>query len=46
MTARRHEETLPEGFNCLSCGAEASFPPWVYAHWDERLTYTCPESAG
>jgi hypothetical protein len=32
---------LPKGFTC-DCGAVHGFPPYVYAHWDEILQFTCP----
>jgi|GEM_PF-2581419 len=32
---------LPRGFVCR-CGTRHNFHPWVYAHWEERLVFTCP----
>ncbi len=31
---------LPTGFTC-TCGTAHKFPPYVYAHFDERLIHTC-----
>jgi len=31
---------LPKGFTC-DCGREEIYPSYVFAHWDEALTYTC-----
>lgn len=33
---------LHSGFDC-KCGDKVIYPPWVYAHWDEALVYTCPK---
>jgi hypothetical protein len=37
----KKEKPLPKGFTC-DCGALHSFPPYVYAHWDVPLQFTCP----
>lgn len=31
----------PKGVTC-KCGEFTPFSMWVYAHWQERLTFTCP----
>jgi hypothetical protein len=31
---------LPKGFTC-ECGTFNRFPPYVYAHWDIILVFTC-----
>jgi hypothetical protein len=36
------EKALPKGFNCHLCGKWHDFPSYVFAHWDEVLTFTCP----
>jgi transcription elongation factor Elf1 len=36
------KEELPKGFTCKKCGKEEVFPPYVYAHWNEPLTHSCP----
>jgi transcription elongation factor Elf1 len=36
------EPQLPTGFKCTQCGEEHIFPSYVFAHWDEHLTHTCP----
>lgn len=33
-------EALPKGFTCV-CGEYHKFPVYVFAHWQERLIYTC-----
>lgn len=33
---------LVKGFTC-ECGTWHAFPSYVFAHWDDRLTHTCPE---
>ena len=32
---------MNKSFTC-KCGREHKFPPYVFAHWDEALTFTCP----
>jgi hypothetical protein len=32
---------LRKGFKCQACGKYERFALYVYAHWDEVLTYTC-----
>jgi uncharacterized Zn-finger protein len=34
----------PKGFAC-QCGKEHVYPPYVFAHWDEQLFFTCPGCA-
>jgi hypothetical protein len=36
------EPQLPEGVTC-ACGEFTKFPPYVYAHWDIELVFTCPQ---
>jgi len=36
------KETLPKGFVC-PCGEKHKFTAWVYDHWQEPLTFTCPK---
>jgi hypothetical protein len=31
---------LAKGFTC-TCGAEHAYPPYVFAHWRDKLTHTC-----
>lgn len=33
---------LPNGLIC-ECGRQEMFPPYVYAHWDDEMTFTCPD---
>lgn len=33
---------LREGFTCEACKTQHKFPAYVYAHWRELLTFTCP----
>lgn len=33
---------FPKGFTCASCGKFTRYDAWVYAHWQELLTATCP----
>ena len=35
------DRELPKGFTCEVCSKEHTFPPYVYAHWDEALCTTC-----
>jgi transcription elongation factor Elf1 len=35
------KDGLAKGFTCTSCGREQLYSPYVYAHWDEKLRYTC-----
>ena len=32
----------PKGFTC-ECGENVEFAGYVYSHWRERLTHTCPK---
>ena len=31
---------LPKGFVC-ACDKFNKFPPWLYAHWDVEVEFTC-----
>lgn len=31
---------LPKSYTC-KCGAEHTYPAYVFAHWNEILTHTC-----
>jgi hypothetical protein len=35
---------VTEGFRC-KCGKYFKYPPYVYAHWDIGLIFTCPGCA-
>lgn len=39
---RRVAQELVKGFRCR-CGEYHRFPPYVYAHWNIILTFTCPK---
>ncbi len=43
MSKEADKEELPRGFDCPGCGAHVEFPVYVYAHWSDPLTYTCPD---
>ena len=32
----------PEGVKC-ACGEFTPFHVWVYAHWNQRIEFTCPK---
>lgn len=32
----------PKGVTC-PCGGFTPFTVWVYAHWHERIEFTCPK---
>jgi phage FluMu protein Com len=36
------KKELPKTHTC-QCGAIHKFCAWVYAHWNEKLTFKCPE---
>lgn len=39
-SAKKKKEELPTGMTC-KCGKFSKYPPYVYAHWCDVLTYTC-----
>lgn len=34
------KDTKPTGFRC-PCGEGHTFPPYVFAHWHDLLTFEC-----
>lgn len=40
MTTIYNEKEKPCGIKC-DCGVETKFIPYIYAHWDHELIFTC-----
>jgi hypothetical protein len=36
------EPEIPKGFTCRFCKTYHKFPPYVYAHWRDKLIFECP----
>jgi len=39
---KKKEVELTKGFKC-KCGRFEKFPTYIYAHWNDVLTFECPD---